>query len=70
MITLNLWVHTHRFTVLENATRIDDEVQYILPFSPLGDLISPFIRALIDWIFAFRKRTMQGIFGEKWSRPI
>ena len=65
-----LWVHTHRFTVLEKTTRIDDEVQYILPFSPLGDVIFPFIRTLIDRIFAFRKRTIQGIFGEKWSRPI
>jgi hypothetical protein len=35
------WVHTHRFLEEDRATIIEDEVQYVLPYWPLGELVYP-----------------------------
>jgi len=58
------WVHTHRFLAVPNGTRIEDEVSYRLPLSPLGDLAHPLVRARIERIFAFRRQTVTELLGE------
>jgi ligand-binding SRPBCC domain-containing protein len=49
------WIHTHLFEALgPNETRIDDEVRYTLPFSPLGDVAHFLVRRQVKRIFAHR----------------
>jgi ligand-binding SRPBCC domain-containing protein len=57
------WVHTHRFLEVPDGTRIEDEVSYRLPLSPLGDLAHPLVRARIERIFAFRRQAVTDLLG-------
>jgi ligand-binding SRPBCC domain-containing protein len=57
-----LWIHTHRFFPVDEGTRIEDEVQYTLPFSPLGEMVYPLIHPLIERIFRYRKRVIMRFF--------
>ena len=49
------WVHTHRFTGVDNGTDIDDEVIYSLPLGPLGRVAAPLVRVHIGRIFRYRE---------------
>ena len=50
-----LWIHEHRFAARNGGTVIQDEVQYRLPFWPVGELAYPFVRAEVERIFRFRR---------------
>ena len=59
-----LWVHTHRFSDdADGGTRIDDEVRYRLPFSPLSEIVHPLVRAQLRRIFTFRARAVRHALG-------
>ena len=59
-----LWVHTHRFSDDADAgTRIDDEVRYRLPFSPLSEIVHPLVRAQLRRIFTFRAQAVRRALG-------
>jgi ligand-binding SRPBCC domain-containing protein len=59
------WIHTHRFTdTAAGGTRVEDEVLYRLPLSPLGDVALPLVRARLDRIFAFRAERVRARFGD------
>ena len=66
-----LWIHTHRFSDdAEGGTRIDDEVRYRLPFSPLSEIVHPLVRAQLRRIFTFRAQAVRRAFGvEERPRP-
>lgn len=51
-----LWIHEHRFEAISaTSTRIRDEVEYRLPFEPVGRIAHPLVRARLDRIFAYRE---------------
>ena len=60
------WVHTHSFRADgPDATIIEDEVRYRLPFGPLGALVHPLVRRQLDRIFAYRTMAVRrALVGE------
>jgi ligand-binding SRPBCC domain-containing protein len=55
----NRWVHTHRFREEDGATIIEDEVQYALPYWPLGELGYPLVRLQLARIFRYRQQAIR-----------
>ena len=50
------WVHRHTFAPLPGGgTRIQDEVRYRLPLSPLGEIAYPLVRLQLQRIFRYRQ---------------
>jgi ligand-binding SRPBCC domain-containing protein len=58
------WVHTHRFREEPGVTIIEDEVQYALPYAPLGELVYPLVRLQLHRIFRYRQHAIQAYFSE------
>lgn len=59
-----LWIHEHRFdSVSPTATRIRDDVQYALPFEPIGRLALPLVRAKLARIFAYREERVRALLA-------
>ena len=57
------WVHTHTLTAVEGGTRVDDVVEYQLPFGPLGRLAHGWlVRPELNPIFAHRRVAIDAIF--------
>lgn len=54
-----LWHHTHRFRDENGGTRMEDEVRYRLPLSPLSEIVHPLVRKQIEGIFAHRQRVVE-----------
>ena len=53
------WIHTHRFIPTSKGTAILDDVQYQLPFSPIGDLAYPVVRLQLARIFGYRQTAVR-----------
>ena len=62
------WVHTHRFREEQGATVMEDEVQYALPYTPLGELVYPLVRLQLHRIFRYRQHAIQAYFCEGTSQ--
>jgi len=61
-----IWHHEHRFKAVEAGTRIIDQVTYLLPFGPLGDLVHAiWIRSRLQAIFDFRQKKVKAVFDPK-----
>jgi ligand-binding SRPBCC domain-containing protein len=59
-----LWIHEHRFELVEGGVLMTDRVTYALPFGLLGRLVHRmFVRPRLEYIFAYRRRRVAEIFG-------
>lgn len=57
-----LWIHEHRFeSISPKSTRIRDEVQYGLPFEPIGRLAIPLVRSKLTRIFCYREERVRAL---------
>lgn len=59
------WHHQHLFRQVEGGTEMVDQVSYLLPFQPLGQLVAPLVRNRLEHIFDFRRQTLEAIFNGK-----
>jgi ligand-binding SRPBCC domain-containing protein len=59
-----LWHHEHRFVAEGSGTRIFDDVQYALPFGPLGSIAHRLkVKKDVETIFAYRTDVIRRLFG-------
>lgn len=57
------WEHQHRFTEVENGTRIDDKVVYELPFGLIGRMAHRLLlKQRVEDIFKYRKKVLSNLF--------
>jgi NADH dehydrogenase len=57
------WVHEHRFTEVDGGVRMDDRVEYEMPFGPLGALGHRMaVQAQLQHVFDFRSTAIDNIF--------
>ena len=57
------WVHAHRFTPTASGVRMEDRVEYELPFGPLGRFAHALrVRRQLEEIFDYRRRAIEEIF--------
>jgi ligand-binding SRPBCC domain-containing protein len=60
-----IWHHEHKFTPqADGSVLMEDLITYVLPFSPLGDVVHPFlVRPQLQRIFAYRKEVTSKLFS-------
>ena len=57
------WHHTHTFTKENGGTKIDDQIEYSLPFGLLGRIThSIWIKKDLEKIFEYRSKTIEKVF--------
>lgn len=58
------WIHLHTFTEGENGeTIMEDLVRYRLPFEPFGDLAHFYVKSELNYIFEYRRKTVEKLFS-------
>lgn len=58
-----LWSHLHTFTEVDGKVRMEDNVEYELPFGLLGDLFGAwFVRCQVEAIFDYREKVIGEVF--------
>jgi NADH dehydrogenase len=57
------WAHSHEFREADGGTWVEDQVDYELPFSPLGELGHWLIKGELTRIFQYRAQTMRSVFA-------
>jgi len=60
----SFWHHTHRFESVNGGTLITDEVLYLLPCGPLGELVHRvWVKRQLRYIFEYRQRRLAALFN-------
>lgn len=58
------WIHLHKFADGGNGeTIMEDIVRYRLPLEPLGDLAHWYVKKELKYIFDYRRKAIEEIFG-------
>jgi NADH dehydrogenase len=57
------WEHSHTLTPTNGGTRIDDRIEYEVPFGPLGELVHRLVlRPALERVFRHRAAAIDSIF--------
>ena len=59
------WHHQHHFKELAGGVEMQDLIHYMLPYDPFSMLISALVARRLEYIFDFRRTTLEGMFGFK-----
>ncbi len=60
------WIHKHSFHKTDNGTIMKDEVEYAIPFEPIGSLLlKKTIQKKLKHIFDYRTQAIKNIFKKK-----
>jgi ligand-binding SRPBCC domain-containing protein len=60
------WEHSHRFSPDGDATIVEDDVTYALPFGLLGDLVGPvLVRPRLRSIFDYRSAAIRRLLPDR-----
>ncbi len=58
------WEHTHTFEAVPGGTLVRDEIEYAVPFGPLGDVANALlVRSELERIFRHRAETIRTVFA-------
>lgn len=58
------WIHLHKFEEgAAGETIMRDVVRYRLPLEPLGDLAHFYVKKELNYIFDYRRKVIEEIFG-------
>jgi ligand-binding SRPBCC domain-containing protein len=61
-----LWRHRHEFRTVPGGTQMRDQVDYELPFGPIGTVARTlFVRSTLDRIFDYRSSVIQDLFRRR-----
>lgn len=62
----SVWHHEHEFHDLgDGRIKVEDNVTYVLPFSPLGDVVHPLlVKPQLETIFGFREKAVRDLFPD------
>ncbi len=59
-----MWHHVHRFAAIDGGVWMEDTVDYVMPFWPLGDWVhSLFVARQLNDVFAYRRAILAERFG-------
>lgn len=58
-----VWHHEHHFREINGGVEMFDRVSYLLPYGPVGRLLSPVIGRKVKDIFDYRYRKVETLFG-------
>jgi ligand-binding SRPBCC domain-containing protein len=58
------WHHQHRFREIPGGVSMDDTVHYLLPYWPVGMVLTKFVARQLDGIFDYRQEALRQLFGE------
>lgn len=59
------WHHQHHFRAVEGGTEMVDQVSYLLPFRPFGQLAAPLVRRRLEHIFDYRRQMLETMFNDR-----
>ena len=59
------WHHAHRFEPIDGGTRLVDEVRYVLPYGPLGQMAHALlVKRQLRKIFDHRMQVVDGLLNQ------
>ena len=60
-----VWHHQHFFREVAQGVEVEDIVDYVMPFGPIGAVVhSLFVRKQVEEIFDYRAKVLKERFGE------